>query len=147
MSYTCISAPEKLGRAEIDLATTTGFYLGLVLEGSALSGTGQPSATAMSAVTNLQECNYANYVKMNLTGLSLTIDSTAIEARFKFTPVVWTALGDSSTPVVGCFIQWGSSTTTGRPLWYFDNSPTFPLHGGRDVAIGSLSGGTVRLYG
>lgn len=147
MSYTAINLHEKIARGELDLASSTGFYLGLVLEGSDLAGTGRPSATAMSAIGTLAECNYANYAKKNLSGLVYTVDATAIEGRWTFAPAVFTALGDSSVPVIGAFIQYGSSPTTGRLLAYFDNTPTFPLHGGRDVVIASMGGGTLRVKG
>lgn len=148
MSYTFDNAIEKIGKGEINLATTTGLYLGLALVGSSLTGTGQPSATALSAVTSLQECNYANYTMKNLTGLTYAVDTTAHQAKLTFAPLVYTALGSSvATQVAGAWVQWGSSTTTGRPLWWFDNAPLFPFSGGRDVVIASLSGGTVKLYG
>ena len=147
MSYTFDNMLEKQGKGEINLATTTGLWLRLVMEGSGLTGTGQPSATAFSAVTTLSECNLSGYVKKNLTGLVYAVDTTAHQAKLTFSPVTYTALGSATAQVAGAVVAWGSSTTTGRPLLYFDNSPLFPFSGGRDVVIGALSGGSVKLYG
>ena len=147
MSYTCDNALEKIGKGEINLATTTGLWMRLFMEGSGLSGTGQPSATALSQVSSFSECNLSGYVKKNITGLTYSVDTTAHQGKLTFAPITYTALGSATAQVAGAVIAWGSSTTTGRPLFVFDNSPLFPFSGGRDVVIAALSGGSVKLYG
>lgn len=146
MSYTCDNLLEKLGKAEINLATTTGLYLGFAMRGTGFQSTAAQGATALSQVASLNECNFANYAMKNLTGLSWSVDTTAHQGKLTFSPLTYTALGSSTNQVVCAWIQWGSSTTTGRPLWVFDNAPLFPFSGGRDVVIASLTAGSVKLY-
>lgn len=146
MSYPCDNLIEKLGKGEINLATTTGLYLGLAMAGTGFQSTAARGATALNQVASVNECNYANYAMKNLSGLSWSVDTSAHQGRLTFSPLTYTALGSATTQVVGAWIQWGSSTTTGRPLFWFDNAPLFPFSGGRDVVIAAQSGGSVKLY-
>ncbi len=148
MTYTMDIAYSLLGRGQLDLASSTALYMGLYLVGSGLSGSGQPSASDRSQVTSLNECNYANYSLQNITGVSLTLDTTAHTARWKFSPVTYTNLGTSvGTQVGGAWIQLYASTSTGRILAVFDTSPLFPFSGGGDKVIVPPTGGAIRLRG
>lgn len=145
MSYTFDDTFDVAGTSNWKPQSATNFWMGLVLEGSGLAGTGQPSATNLTLVTNLTECNYSNYARQKLTGVSLTLDTTAHASRWKFDPVQFLSLGTSTTPVVGAFIYQGTSST-GRPRHYFDTSPLFPLYGGSRVIVPPVTG-AVRIRG
>ena len=147
MSYTLDITHSIVARGQLDYASSTALYIGLALEGTSLA-TGNYSASDRSQIPNLNECNYGNYTLKNLTGVSVSLDTTAHEARFRFDPVVWTNLGTSvATPVVGAWIQLHASTTTGRVLHYFDTAPLFPFRGGGDRVIVAPQTGAVRFKG
>lgn len=132
--------------SELKYATSTNIWMLLFLEGSSLTASGQPSATGLDAITTLNECNYSNYSRQRLTGLSYTYDSTARVGRWKFDPVTYPTLGTSTTPVVGALIYQGTSST-GKPLHVFDTRPLFPFYGGGDKVIVAPTGGAVRVEG
>jgi hypothetical protein len=148
VTWTADFAYYALGRGQLDLASSTSLYMGLYLVGSGLSGSGQPSASDRSQNTNISECNYANYALTNITGVTLTLDTTAHTARWKFSPVTFTNLGTSvGTQVGGAWIQLHASTTTGHILAAFDTSPLFPFSGGGDKVIVPPVTGAIRLRG
>lgn len=141
-------AYDAVARAKIDWASSTSLYMGLFLDGSGLAGSGQPTASDRSQVTNLSECNYANYALQNITGCSITLDTTAHTARWRFNAVTFTNLGTSvGTQVAGAWIQLYASTSTGHILAVFDTRPLFPFSGGGDKVITAPSGGAIRLEG
>jgi hypothetical protein len=147
MSYTFDDTYEVAGTSNWKPQSATNFWMGLVLDGSGLAASGQPSATNLNLVTNLNECNYSNYARKQLTGVSLTGDTTAHWAKWRFDPVTFSNLGSSiATEVVGAFIYQGTSST-GRPRHYFDTSPLFPFSGGGDKVIVSPTLGAVRISG
>lgn len=148
MTWTADYAYYAVGRGQLDLASSTALYMGLYLAGSGLSGAGQPSATDRSQNTNLLECNYSGYALANITGVTLTLDTTAHTARWKFSPVVFTNLGTSvGTQVAGAWIQLYASTSTGHILAAFDTSPLFPFSGGGDKVIVAPLTGAIRVRG
>lgn len=149
MSYTFDLLYDMVARGQIDYASSTGFYMGLVLDGTSLAASGQPSATGRGGITNLQECNFTNYARVNISGVTLTLDTTAHEERWTFSPVTFTALGSATTEVVGAFIQYTSgSGSTVKILHYFDTKPLFPFTAnGNDKVITSPTAGAVRFSG
>lgn len=147
VSYTFDVAYDLLGNALLNYAGSTSIYLGLALDGTALAGSGQPSASDLAAITNLNECNYSGYSRHKISGLALVLDTTAHLDRWTFSPVTFTGLGSSvAAQVVGAFIYTGSSST-GKPLHWFDTSPLFPFSGGGDKVITAPPLGAVRISG
>ncbi len=146
VSYTFDICYDLLAKAQLALSSGT-LYMGLAMDGTSLAASGQPSASDLSAITNLNECNYAGYSRKLVTGLSLNLDTTAHMDRWTFTPVQFPGLGSSiSTPVVGAFLYMGN-TSTGKPISWYDTSPLFPFYGGNDKVIGSPPLGAVRISG
>lgn len=145
MSYPFDPAIQLVGRGSLDLGSATDLWLGLAMEGTSLAGAGEGTATNLTNISYLNECNYSGYARQQITGNTLTYDTTGHEYKLTMTAIQFTSLASStSPPVVGAWIHKGTSST-GQPLFWFDTKPLFPFSGGGMRAILSPNSGMVRI--
>ena len=145
MSYPFDPAIQLVGRGSLDLGSATDIWAGLAMEGTSLAGAGEGTATNLTLISYLNECNYSGYARVQVTANTLTYDTTGHEYKLTFSPIQWANLAVStSPPVVGSFFYKGTSST-GQPLFWFDTKPLFPFESGGMRALLAPNSGAVRI--
>ena len=145
MSYPFDGSIQLVGRGSLDLGSATDLWFGLAMEGTSLAGAGEGTATNLTGISYLNECNYGGYARVQVTGNTLTYDTTGHEFKMTFNPIQWASLTSSTSPaVVGAWMYKGTSST-GQPLFWFDTKPLFPFSGGGMRVLLAPNTGAVRI--
>jgi hypothetical protein len=106
---------------------------------------GEPSAANLTSFADLQECTWTNYTRKQITGRDCTVDTTTVPhyLRTTYSQTEYTALGIGNEVIGEIWYLEGATDALRKPLLFFNNSPTFPFAGGRDVLFSAPDGGVI----
>lgn len=145
MSFWCDYGLDDIGDNGASGGTLSDLWALLVMTGSTVAT--ERSANFIGDYADLQEYDDMSYSRVNLTGVTFTLNTVSHQKELHCDPIPWTALDAASNPAIGVLIfRKVTNDSDSIPWGFFNGAPTFPFNGvGDDVELTEPSAGFLQL--